>query len=152
MERALTVILTLALFGGLIQAQEGQDPCSPEDLGGIRCGAMFLRVEARAVHLDQSGHQQPVRGVRVFSGYYVDGEFSGALRRVKAKVKKSGEFSFMGNVPRSVRTVCEDGEWQEDEILLTSHYLLRAKGCEDLTIEVTRDWSPRSLTMKCKAG
>ena len=118
----------------------------------ITCGDHFVRVEGWAVYTASDGSEHPVRRLKIYSGYYVDGSFKGKLTKITAKTRKSGYFSFQATVPYSVREGTKGGLPCKEEIYLSNHYLFRAKDCEDLIVEVSKDWQKKQVHMALRGS
>ena len=145
----IAVMILVGQLATLALASSNSRECDGPDAISLSCGHYFLNVEGWAEYSVADGTVHPVHRLRVFSGYYHDGAFDGDLQKVKAKTKRTGFFTFMAAVPHSTHEGCMDGKPYRNEIYLKEHYLLRAKGCDDLVLEVTKDWSPRHVQMHC---
>ena len=145
-------VLPLILMGQLALAESAsQSPadCSGPDAISISCGHFFFPVEGWAEYTAPDGSLRPVRKLRVYSVYYHDGAIGEDLPKVKVKSKRDGSFRFMAAVPHSTHEGCKDGKPYHNEIFLKEQYLLRAKGCDDLVLEVSKDWVRRRVQMHC---
>ena len=131
------------------QAPEPDD-CNPSRVESIACGTYFFDVAGKVVFTLPDGSQLPVRGARFFDADDPAHPTDAEPRDMKVKSSRLGEFRFKAFVWESSRTKpCPDGTVQTHEVYVPSYYLLRARGCEDLTVRVEQDWNPGTIVMNC---
>jgi len=146
--RGVSIALVLMVSASADAGDRVDQPCSDRILT-MSLGVTFFTVETVVVAASQDGEKQPVRGVRVFmepggaEGAQVRGQ------RVKAKSKKDGRLEFLGSAPWSVHERCKNGMRFNDEYYRTQRYVLRAKGCEDLVVELSSEWHQPEILMNC---
>ena len=108
------------------------------------CGPVELEVQGRAVFVTATGQTRPVRRLAVIhEPHNPDGP------EVHARVQRSGSFKFSAYLPHSVITSCVGGVVRSSEEWVSRSFLLRAPGCEEVIIEVTNEWKPHDVVMKC---
>lgn len=103
---------------------------------------LMWEYRGTVVHVDGNGNRHPIAGARFYSGEFESGQPVGKLTK-DGKTDKSGRFSQLATCMIPLESVCEDSaEWVE-------WIVLKAKGCEDLVLEVTADWKPHEIEMVC---
>jgi hypothetical protein len=86
----------------------------------------------------------------VLSGSVGGGQFNATTRKIPIKAHNSTGFRFQGAVPHSTHESCVDGKIAKDEIYAPAYYLIRARHCKDLVLEVTKDWQPHEIELSCE--
>lgn len=119
-------------------------PCH-QDVVIRSCGETAMIVRGRAVQRDPIGSFRPVRGASI--ARRIDDPRS--LESVKARSSRAGEFRFTAHLPSSVQTRCEDGVVRRSEVVLSRTFVLSARDCNDVQIEVTEAWKPHDIVMTC---
>jgi hypothetical protein len=133
-------------------AQQAPTPndCSSSRVESISCGSYYFDVAGRVVFTSPDGTLVPVRAARFFDAEDPARGVDAEPRDMKVKTTRSGEFRFQAFVSTSSRSKpCPNDQVQTREVYLPSFYLLRARGCEDLTIRVEKDWNPGTIVMNC---
>jgi hypothetical protein len=102
----------------------------------------MFEIVGTVVVVDSAGKRSPLAGVRFYSGEVKDGHFVG--EPIKGGVTdKAGVFRELASAMVPLEKVCTDLKAR------TAHFLLRAKGCDDLMIEATPEWKPHEIEMHC---
>jgi hypothetical protein len=125
-----------------------QGACSP----GEPCNngwLVLLPIPGRFLADTGDGARRPARSLEVYAATYIDGRRVGELRRVKAAVKRNGEVSFPACVDYAERDVCTDEGWRQVQYFHENHYLIRARGCRDKDLVVTKGWKPTTVVLEC---
>jgi hypothetical protein len=124
---------------------ESSSKCPPGNAASHSWGYCELSVEVRV--LNSAG--LPVSRVRLYTGQWEGDRFQGQLKRVRAESSRDGHVRFQASAEYSALTGCREGEPYRAEKFGREHYLLRAKGCEDVILEVSGEWTPRDVIMTC---
>ena len=124
--------------------------CDPSRRESISCGTYYFNVAGRVVFAAPGGALAPLRNAMFFEvenpAHGVDAE----PRELKVKTTRSGEFRFQAFVSAtSYSKSCPDGQVRTRDLYIPTFFLLRARGCDDLTIRVEKDWNPGTIVMQC---
>jgi len=117
-------------------------PCDEPDFLTIACGTVRITVEGRAV-ANIGNDMKPVRGLSVLLDLY------GRRTEVRAHSRRSGAFRFTADLPYSIQTSCVEGIVRMSETWLGRVFIFRAPGCDDTMVDVTNEWKPRDVVMRC---
>lgn len=127
------------------------DECDAARPESIACGTYYFEVAGKVVYAAPGGALVPIRGAKFFEVESPARAVDAEPRDLKAKTARSGKFRFQAFVSTSSRSKsCPDGQVQTRDSYLPTFLLLRAKGCNDLTIKVEKDWSPGTIVMQCR--
>jgi len=95
---------------------------------------------------DKAGAVHPVRAARFF-----ESEESGKLsdRPAKAYVRRDGSFSIRWSLEYSALLTCENGRYISKEWTGSGDVVIRAPGCQDHRVRLTRDWVAHLIELDC---
>jgi hypothetical protein len=157
--RPMVILLGALLFGVPWSGVRGDTPpassatpddCDPSRSESISCGTHYFNVAGRVVFAARDGTHIPVRNAKFFEVESLAHGVDAEPRSLRAKTSKSGDFRLQAFVSTSSRSkLCPDGQVQTHAFYATTFLLLRARGCEDLTIRVEKDWTPGIIVMQC---
>jgi hypothetical protein len=139
MPRLLLLVNAFAVVFSLIwlvghSSLAGSEPiCDP----AVGCECRHFPVEGTVVFVAGDGAERPLAGVR----FYTADRERDRRKKVWAVTTDSGAFRFDATVRPDDETWCEEGA--------RLVFLMRAKKCDDRTIQVTPGWRPRTIEMTC---
>jgi len=131
------------------ESAAGPAECTADGMISHSSGQLFLPIEGRFRYGSPPGAAIPARQVKVFPGSFVDGAFQAAPRKIPVKALASEGFRFMGAVWHSAYEYCRNGKAAKVEDYHKAYYLIRARHCEDLVLEISKDWEPHDIELSC---
>ena len=132
-----------------VESAAGSAECTADGMLSHSSGRLFLPIEGRFLDGSSAAAAIPARHVKVFPGSFVDGAFQAAPRTIPIKAHASEGFHFIGTVWHSAYEYCRNGKAARTEFYGTAHYLIRAKHCDDLVLEISKDWKPHDVELPC---
>jgi len=125
-------------------------PCQDEGRIVMSCGKSAVQVRGRALQVGRSRTVRPVRRVsafRVIAGSDENGE---RLEEVKVTRTRGGYFQFPAVISESSGAYCKGGMVISKEETVPEVFVLRADGCVDARVEVSKNWQPQDIVMRCQ--
>ncbi len=132
---AATLVAAAMASGVSAEPPDGWPKCEPGTLAGCEC--RHFPVEGTVVYVPRDGAARPLGGVK----FYAADRERDQRKKVWTVSNASGAFRFNATVAP------DDEAWCEEGALLT--FMLRAKKCDDRTIQVTPSWRPHTIEMTC---
>ena len=143
----VALVCCMSLPIGVDAGDDTSAKCPPGNANPVShtWGYFYFPVEVQVL----KSADRPVPQVRLYAGHWEGERFQGQLKKVRGASSRDGYVRIQASVEHSELAGCRDGQPYRAESFGREHYLLRAKGCEDLILEVSHESTPREVIMTC---